>query len=196
MFVSVQIFCLTLLLWDGKGRGRKQSNTDFFKPSFSVSGGFLSLCVCTLCFPSHFWAMEAKIAMNIESGWVPWQVFFFHSSFTTCCSDYTMQHITSVERKDKGRVCPREGLAILMTTKHPMLSAHTVSANKGKNTLESRTFFSSWVYWLWFWYFSKLANCRNKSKSLFLYLDKENNFLLMSVASQTQVQGSLCLLGL
>lgn len=42
VFVSVHIFCLTLFLGDGKGRGKKKSNIDFLKASFSVPPGSLS----------------------------------------------------------------------------------------------------------------------------------------------------------
>lgn len=132
----------------GKEEEGSKATLIFFKPSFSVSGGSLSLSLSVYALlpqpllshgskNSH----EHRVWLSALAGFL--FVCFFHTSFTSCCSDYTMQHITSVERKDKGRVCPREGLAILTTTKHPMLSAHTVSANKGKNTLESRTFFSS-----------------------------------------------------
>ena len=167
MFASVEIFCLTLFLREGKEDEGGRSNIDFFKSITECPGGCFS--PCRLCFPSHLWASVAKIAVNTESGWVPWHgIFFlkFHTSFTACCSHSTVRHITPRGREVERTASPCSGSAALLTAKEPVLPAHPFSPNQGKKCTWIGDFpFSSWA--CWFQYFNKLANCVDKLKSLF-----------------------------
>lgn len=109
-FILTCLFLLKYFAWHSSyERGREEEGRRatliFLRASLSVPGGYFS--PCRLCFPSHLWASVAKIAVNTESGWVPWHgIFFlkFHTSLTACCSHGTVQPITPREREAWARL--------------------------------------------------------------------------------------------
>lgn len=138
VFVSVHIFCLTLFLGDGKGRGKKKSNIDFLKASFSVPRGSLSHRE-GFASPATSEPQKQKQPRTQRLAECPGMGFFnsIHPSqpaaVTTQCSTWPGE--------SRGQSVPRRGLATLTTTKDPVPPAHTFVTNKGENALESRTLF-------------------------------------------------------